>query len=495
MFKLAICSHRGPVAYRRTGAGVQARAAGPGGLVAAVAPAAARLGATWFYAASSEGDREVARRHPAGICEQGMTLRPLDLPGADHRAQYEVISCALLAPLFHYMFSLTYAPAFTRDVHDAWAAYRRINEVFADAVCAPTAHDAVLVEDTQLMLVGAAVRERANSPDVRLAYFHHVPWCDPSYFAILPDPLRQQMLGAMLAYDSVGFHCRRWADAFTACCERFLSGACRDGDGVRWQGRVTDVAVIPAAIDACVVRASSASADAGMWRERFGLLTGDDRSLFVRVERADPSKNAIRGLRAYELLLERCPDLVATTRLLAVLTPVRGWVPEYRQYLTATKDIAAQINHRFRRDGPVVSLHIAEDAHRPDHARAVAALALADVVVVNPTFDGMNLVAMEAAVAGDASLVLSENTGAHDLLGSAALSVNPFDVDQTTTAMTQALHAPQAHRRDQATRRRAIVEARTPQQWITQRLQRCTPPQRTALPRGRPGNCVGGFDG
>lgn len=329
MFKLAICSHRGPVAYRRTGAGLQARAAGPGGLVAAVAPAAARLGATWFYAASSEGDREVARRHPAGICEQGMTLRPLDLPGADHRAHYEVISCGLLAPLFHYMFSLTYAPVFTRGVYDAWAAYRRINDVFADAVCAVGTH-AVAVEDTQLMLVGAALRARANPPDVRLAYFHHVPWCDPSYFAVLPEALRQQILGGMLAYDSVGFHCRRWADAFTACCERFLSGACRDGDHVRWQGRLIDVAVMPAAIDIGVVRACAASVDAEMWRERFGLLKGDERSLFVRVERADPSKNAIRGLRAYELLLERCPDLVATTQLLAVLTPVRGWVPALR---------------------------------------------------------------------------------------------------------------------------------------------------------------------
>jgi trehalose 6-phosphate synthase len=488
MCKLVICSHRGPVSYRQTGTRLQALAAGPGGLVAAVAPAAAQLGATWLYAASSEGDREVARRHPAGICEQAMTLRPLDLPRGDHRAQYEVISCALLAPLFHYMFSLTYAPAFTRGVHDAWAAYRRINEVFADAVCAAAAHDAVLVEDTQLMLIGAAVRDRANPPDVRLAYFHHVPWCDPSYFAILPEMLRQQILAAMLAYDSVGFHCRRWADAFTACCERFLTGARRDGDHVRWQGHLTDVAVIPAAIDTCAVRACAASADAATWRERFGLLKGDERSLLVRVERADPSKNAIRGLRAFELLLERRPDLAATTRLLAVLTPVREWVAEYRQYLTATKHLAAQINHRFRRHDPVVSLHIAEDAHRPDHARAVAALAVADVVVVNPTFDGLNLVAMEAAVAGDATLVLSENTGAHDLLGSAALSINPFDVGQTTTAMTQALHAPQAQRRDQAARRRALVEARTPQQWITQRLQRCTlPPTHTAQGAHRDG--------
>jgi trehalose 6-phosphate synthase len=447
--------------------------AGPGGLVAAVAPAASQLGATWLYAASGDGDREVARRHPDGISQQAMTLRPLDLQQVDHRAHYEVISCALLAPLFHYMFSLTYAPTFTRGVRDAWAAYRRINAVFADAVCACGPHDAVLVEDTQLMLVGAAMHDRPNAHDVRIAYFHHVPWCDPSYFAILPEALRQEMLRAMLAYDSVGFHCRRWADAFTACCERFLPGAHSDSDRVAWQGQVTDVVVIPAAIDVGVVRASAASSDAAMWSERFRCLQGD-RSLFVRVERADPSKNAIRGLQAYELLLERRPELAATTRLLAILTPVREWVKEYRDYLAATQKLAAEINHRFSRDGVVVVLDIAEDPHRPDHARAIAALSLADVLVVNPTFDGLNLVAMEGAVVGDAALVLSENTGAHDLLGSDAHSVNPFDVDQTATEMNLALdERSHAQRQRDAARRRALVEARTPQQWINHRLKRC----------------------
>jgi trehalose 6-phosphate synthase len=482
MLKLAICSHRGPITYRRTSAGVHALPAGPGGLVTAVAAAASRLGATWLYAASSDGDREIARSHPDGIAQEGMALRLLDLPGPEHRAHYEVISSALLAPLFHYVFSLTYAPAFTRDVRTAWAAYRCINEIFGEAVRMLPVQDAVLVEDTQLMLVGAAVRDRPNAPDVPLAYFHHVPWCEPSYFGILPEPLRHEILVAMLAYDSCGFHCQRWADAFMACCERFLPGARRDGDRVEWHGRSTHVAVIPAAIDSYAVRASVASSDAAAWRNRFEVLKGD-RRLFVRVERADPSKNAVRGLRAYELLLERRPDLVTTTRLLAVVTPVRGWVNEYREYFAATQQVAAEINDRFRDDGEVVSLAVAKDAHRPDHARAVAALAVADIHVVNPTFDGLNLVAMEGAVAGDAALVLSENAGAHDLLKSAALSVNPFDIEQTADAMELAVEWSEPHRRREAARLRALVEARTPEQWITQRVDRCGRPPTHCLTR------------
>ena len=401
-----------------------------------------------------------------------MTLRLLDLPRSEHQAHYRVISSSLLAPLFHYVFSLPYAPVFTEQVRSAWGAYRRINEIFGEAVCALPPQDAVLVEDTQLMLVGATVRDRISANDVPLAYFHHVPWCEPAYFGILPEPLRRDILDAMLAYDSCGFHCQRWADAFAACCERFLPGARRSGDRVEWQGRSTHIAVIPAAIDSRAVRASAASPDAAAWRSQFELLK-DDRRLFVRVERADPSKNAVRGLRAYELLMERRPDLVTSTRLLAVLTPVRGWVTEYREYFANTQQLAREINDRFGREGEVVSLAIAEDAHRPDHARAMAALAVADVHVVNPTFDGLNLVSMEGAIAGDAALVLSENAGAHDLLESAALSINPFDIEQTADAMERAIEWSTVHRQREATRLRALVEARTPEQWINQRVNDC----------------------
>ena len=445
---------------------------GPGGLVAAVAPAAAHLGATWLYAAASDADHEVARSRREGVERGGMTLRLLSLPPEEHRRHYEVISSGLLAPLFHYVFSLTYAPAFTASIRDAWRSYRRVNELFGGAICALAPHDAILVEDAPLMLAGAAVRARADAPDAPLAYFHHVPWCEPAYFGILPAALRVEILASVLAYDSVGFHCRRWADAFAACCERFLPGVQRCGDRVEWRGRSTDLAVAPAAIDSLAVRAAAASPDAARWRERF-LTLKEDRCLVVRVERADPSKNALRGLQAYELLLERRPELATGTRLLAVATPVRGWVEEYRHYLAATRALVDRINERFGAAGPVVSLELAHDARQPDHSRAVAALGVADVHVVNPTFDGLNLVAMEGAVAGDAALILSENAGVHELLGPAAISVNPFDVEQTAAAIERAISEPTADRRAAAALLRERVEARTPHDWMAERVARC----------------------
>lgn len=476
MLKLVICSHRGPVRYASADAGLRALASGPGGLVTAVAAAARCFDSTWLYAASTEGDREIARRYPRGIVVSGLKLKILDLPEREHRSHYEQISSALLAPLFHYMFSLTYAPMFTGADLGAWQGYQRVNDIFGESAASLRGHDAVLVEDAQLMLLGSALRSQRRAPDVPLAYFHHIPWCEPSYFGVLPAWLRTQILQAMLAYDSCAFHCRKWADAFMACCERFLSGAARSGSRIEWRGRSTDVAVLPASIDAQAVREALTCRDAGGWRTEFEKLKRD-RLLIVRVERADPAKNAIRGLRAFEMLLAADPPLRKASRLLAVITPVRGWVSEYRSYFAAIQATADEINARFRDDagGEVVSLSVANDPHEPDRTRALAALAAADVHVVNPTFDGLNLVAMEGAIAGDAALVLSENAGAHELLGHAALSINPFDVEGTADAMRRALGWSGAERFRQAALVRSIVESHTPGQWMAQRVERCAP--------------------
>jgi trehalose 6-phosphate synthase len=472
MLNIAVCSHRGPVSFSRIDSGLQLEKVGPGGLVAAVAPGASRLGATWIYAASSECDREVARTLPHGVEHDGMLLRPLDLPEADHRRHYREISSAVLAPLFHYMFALTYRPAFTRGILDAWRSYTRVNELFAESILRLRSPDAVLVEDSHLMLVARALRAKRSAPDFPLTYFHHVPWCDPTYFGVLPEPMRVEILEGMLMFDSVGFHSTRWAQSFVACCERFLRGARRQGECVEWRQRQTNIAVSPAAIDVAGVLECRDSEHAQEWRERFLALRGDGQ-LIVRVERADPSKNAVRGLLAYERLLERDPSRAATTQMLAVLTPVREWVGEYRNYYANIQLLARRINQRYGGRQNVVHLEIAEDAHRCDHARAVAALAVADVHVVNPTFDGLNLVAIEGAVAGDSALVLSENAGIHESFEAFVQSVNPFDIDETTDALDLTLGSPVSERRLASHHRATLAENSSPVEWMTGRIRRC----------------------
>jgi trehalose 6-phosphate synthase len=459
---ILLCSHRGPVSYR----GDEPVAAGPGGLVSVVAPALETISGKWLFAPSSDDDRRLARSG-ASLRPGSVTLQMLDLPLEAHRDHYATVSTEVLSSLFHYMFELPLEPRLGDDFRRAWAGYRRVNQIYGRAIVEQH-HDygGVLVEDMHLMLAGAEARA-AGAVDAPLSYFHHVPWCAPEAFGAFPSPMRTEILASMLAYDYAGFHCTRWASSFTACCERFLPDVRAHDDGIEWRGRLTRLVIAPAAIDANAIRARASAAPTLDWRARLSEECGD-RRVVVRVERGDPSKNTLRGIEAYELLLERGCTTAADTCLLAVITPVRQWIPLYQRYVAACETAVARVNERF--PGNPVVLSLAPDPFVNDHHRALAALSLADVVVVGSIYDGLNLVAMEAAVTGEAGLVLSENTGAHEYLGPFALSVNPFDTSETADQLERALVEPEADRVRAAAGRRSFVESRGPADWVRSRL-------------------------
>lgn len=463
--ELLVCSHRGPVTYRRAGAGRRVHPVGPGGLVAVMAPALHDAGGTWLFAPSSDEDRAAAAEG-VSLSDGRVTYRPVDLPPDAHDAHYRVVSSALLFPLFHSLLPLAVEPTFTAASRRAWAGYRLVNQRYGEAI-RRHGRGPVLVEDLHLILAAAAAGDGAHRP---VAYFHHVPWCDPGWFGVLPADLRVELLAGMVAFDTVGFHARRWADAFLACCERDLPGADITPDRVRWREREVAVVVAPAAIDPAGLRATAASARTGAWRERLVEATGG-RRLVVRVERADPAKNSVRGIEAWEAVLERRPDLAAEACLLAVLTPVRGWIPAYRDQVDACRAVAHRIDARF--PGSVV-LHLDADP-AGDHHRAVAALSAADVLAVTPLADGLNIVALEGAVVGAPSLVVSEHAGVVPLVAPWATTVNPFDVESTAAAVEGALDEPAGERHRRAAALRRVATARTPPDWVADRLAPVVP--------------------
>lgn len=470
---ILVVSHRGPVSYQGTARGVEPKASGAGGLIAVVGSALERLGGTWMFAPASDEDRELARAGKA--LEYGSAaLRIVDLPREAHRSHYATISSELLSRLFHYLFELPREPTFGDHFRDAWNGYLLVNELYGEAIRAHARGgcDGVLIDDMHLMLAATSIRARGGV-DAPLSYFHHVPWCEPEYFAVLPGAVRTQILAGMLSHDAVGFHCDRWVDAFAACCERFLVGAARAGDRIEWRGRSTSLLVAPAALDAGMIAERARTPRAMEWRSRLAESAGD-RRIVVRVERVDPSKNTLRAIEAYRLLLERTPELVDETCLLGVLTPVRGWIGQYSAYVDACVAAAAAVNRCFAAGGrPVIQFHLEPDARESDHYRALAALALADVLYVSPTIDGLNLVAMEGPVVGESALVLSENAGVHDQLGDYAFSINPFDVAAMRDQLERALDEPGHERRARAAALRRIVAARRPEDWVRSRLAAC----------------------
>lgn len=440
-------------------------------------PVMRRFGGRWMFSSFSPEDREVARSSPGGRERDGFVLQVLDVPEAMHRGHYEVVSVEYLGRLFHYLFELARAPVFDRRFAAAWRDYARVNALYAEAILRAPGEDPVFVEDHHLMLVARDVRRLRPSFARPLLYFHHVPWCAPDYFALLPRPVRTEILSGILAHDGVAFHSRRWARAFLDCCDRFLPGAGVAEDTVEWEGRRVPVIAAPAAVDTTALAGSARSPQADRWAARLNRRAAGRHAL-VRVDRVDLWKNALRGFQAFELLLEQRRELAADVCFLAVLTPTRTWVPEYRRYQQACERAAERINERFGGRGrrAPVSLLLASDPRLPDHHRALGALRIADAVLVNPLFDGLNLVAKEAAVVSerDAVVVLSENAGAYEDLADGALGINPFDVEQTADALGRAVDMPARERRSRAATLKRAVRARTPERWVRDQLRAAT---------------------
>ncbi len=299
---------------------------------------------------------------------------------------------------------------------------------------------------------------RELRPDLRIGHFSHTPWAPPEYFAMLPDDIARQVLRGMLGADRLGFLTRRWADAFTACCERFAGGP---GD--------TRIGVHGLGADADFLRARSHEADVD---ERMAALKeeiGEGRRTIVRVDRTELSKNIVRGLLAYRQLLDDRPEWRERVVHVAFAYPSRQDLAVYRDYTAEVQRLADEINERYGTPGwrPVV-LHV-----KDDFARSLAAYRLADVALVNPIRDGMNLVAKEVPVVSDTgcALVLSREAGAHEELGDDAITVNPYDVVETAGALHEALSMRPEDRTERSKRLAAAATALPPARWFLDQLE------------------------
>lgn len=460
MRDVLVCSHRGPLVYERLEDHVVARR-GDGGLVTALS-ALLREDAdvTWLACALTDVDREVARsRTIAG--GGGVRARLLDIPREVHTRFYDVACVTGLGFLFHGLVDQAHTPTYDAGSRIAWEAYREVNRAYALEAARLAGDRPVLVEDYHLMLVADAFREIAGPAPGPLAYFHHVPWCSPAYLALLPGEMRTEILVKLLAFDTIGFHARMWADRFLACCDAFLPGAhCRE-DAVAWRGRTVPIVVAPAQIDVPHVRAVAAGAGAERWRRQMARRLGGPR-VVARVDRLDLWKNIRRGFLAFErLVLDEGRDDLA---FLALIARSRMHIPVYRRYIAACLREARRVNRRLNPGGRG-PIHVLVAGHS-DHERALAVLSAAEVVLVNSTSDGLNLVAKEsvAAAGGRARLVLSETTGVYEEIGRWTHGVNPFDIEDTASAMSRALRA------TAPPELQAAVDRNSPEDWLSRRL-------------------------
>jgi trehalose 6-phosphate synthase len=473
---LIVASNRGPVSYSHATDGALSAKRGGGGMVSGLTSGlgavAADGGALWLCAALSEADREAARWAERAPAEPGeVPVRMLDIPPGVFDAAYNGVANSVLWFVHHLLFDTPVQPRFDARFRSDWGAYIAYNEAFATALaqeCAPGTR--VLIQDYHLSLAPRLLRDRY--PAARIAHFEHTPWAPPEYYQLLPDDVAVAILDGMLGADHAGFLAERWADAFLDCCETVLGAEVtrvRPGAGsVRYRNRVTEVAVHPLGVDAEELRARGREEDvrgnAIALRE---IARG--RQLIVRVDRTELSKNIVRGLDAYRELLATRPQWRGRVTHLAFAYPSRSGLAEYQAYTARMHELAAQINAEFGTpDWEPLILEV-----KDDYPRSLAACGVADVLLVNPIRDGMNLVAEEGPILSErgCALVLSREAGAAALVGEAALLVNPYDVSATANALHAGLIMPAAERQRRSATIAGAAAARAPRRWLAEQVE------------------------
>lgn len=464
---LVIASNRGPVGFVREPDGTIAERRGVGGLVTAVGDAVrGRDDTTWIAAPITDVDRELIGA-PAPLALPGggtVNVRFAPIEPELYDAYYNEFSNRILWFLHHHLWNVARPPEFGPADVEKWESYREVNRRFAGAIVEASAEGAcALPQDYHLSLVPGLVR--AARADLRMAMFWHIPFCAPEQLAVIGEwarPLLEGMLGA----DVLGFHTEWWAANFAACCAAVL-GAQTSERSVAYAGRTTHLGVYPIGVDVPGLRTASERDAVARARDDIERIVGD-RLLLLRVDRTELSKNILRGLVSYGAMLSRRPDLHERVTHVVLLTPSRGDVPEYQEYTRACVIRAETINKRFAtRTWQPVHLEIDDD-----FSRTLAAYKRYDVLLVNPVYDGMNLVAREGPVLNERNgvLVLSANAGAAAELGDAALIVNPYDARDTAAAIERALDMDPSERAKRAAALRERAPGLSPRAWLDRQI-------------------------
>jgi trehalose 6-phosphate synthase len=487
--RVLVASNRGPVTYQFAADGTLAATRGGGGMIGGVSSGLAAVGpeatVTWICAPLSDADRMLAGQDPQALDPDGIPVRMLDIPEDTFHRAYNNVANSALWFVHHMLFDTPNQPQFGYQFGRDWEAYLAYNEAFADAladealagISAPASDGVrVLIQDYHLSLAPRLLRERLDRlPSASIGHFSHTPWAPPDYYRLLPRQVSRAVLDGMLGADRVGFHAGRWAAAFLDCCEVILGAEVHRGDAggagpagrVRYRGRLTEVEVHPLGVDAPALRTRALADDVQAHVASLSRAAGR-RKLIVRVDRTELSKNIVRGLAAYRELLATRPEWHGRVVHLAFAYPSRSAIPEYRAYTDHVRRVAHEIVEEFRTpDWNPLVLEV-----RDDYPRSLAACALADVLLVNPIRDGMNLVAQEGPVLSErgCAVVLSREAGAAATLGGDALLVNPYDVSETAAALHQALAMPDAERRRRSAALAATAAASPPARWLGDQL-------------------------
>ncbi|NGM71522.1 trehalose-6-phosphate synthase [Natronolimnobius sp. AArcel1] len=437
-----------------------------GGLTAGLDPVVQEVNGTWIAWGDGDADFTVADENncvsvPPG--EDAYTLRRIDLSEEAVESYYYGFSNRVLWPLCHGFTDLICHRSNDFD----W--YQTVNERFADAVADHASEDSVVwVQDYHFALAPRLIQDDDSVPEsTTIAQFWHIPWPTPS--ALQRCPAAGHLLEGVLGNDLLGFHVEWYADRFLECVEQFLPAADvnRTQRTVSYDGHTTRIVATPMGVNASAYDQDARAVDAAQISTLLGdECNPDDVVLGLGVDRLDYTKGIPERFAALERFFERNPDWRGEFTFVQKSTPSRTNIPAYQHHGELVRGEAKRINHRFGTDEwqPIIYT----EAYL-EHETLCGLYRHADVMVVNPLIDGMNLVAQEfvaSNVDATGTLVLSERAGAHDRLGSHAVSIDPTDVTDIATGIEEALAMPIRERQRRMTTLRNRVFDGNLERWM-----------------------------
>lgn len=460
--KLIVVSNREPYLHERVAEGIRmVRPAS--GMAAALSPIVRAAGGTWVAHGAGSADRLVVdERSRIALPPEDpkFVLRRVWLTRQEEKGYYYGLANTALWPLCHSVYK---RPMFSRS---DWETYVGVNRKFAEIVLEEAGDDSavVFVQDYHLGLLPRFVK--SARPDIKVVHFWHIPWPNPEAFRIFP--WGEELLDGLLGNDILGFHIQYHCNNFLETVERSVEAKV-DYEHFRIfrGGRPTYVRPFPISVNFDQIGRDVGSPTVEKRRDGFMKELGDidGLTLYVGADRIDYTKGILERLRAFDILLQRHPELTGKVALVQLAAPSRTHVEAYRKLNDAMDDLVDEINWRHQTEDwtPVRFLR----AHH-DYYAVLAAYRMAHVVLVTSLHDGMNLVAKEFLAArtdGDGILMLSQYTGAAREFGEAPLLVNPYDLDRMADTMHQAYGMPEEERRQRMERMRAQVEKNNVFDW------------------------------
>lgn len=489
--RLILASNRGPFEYHLDEEGKLCPRRGAGGVVSALSSLSRYIELDWVASAMKEGDRRAAEqaqegRFKAPTDDGNLYLRFVVCPRSTYHKYYSVLCNPLLWFLQHYMWNCSRTPNIDSTVYDAWEnGYVVVNQAFARAVVAEAAGSdrppIVILNDYHLYLTAGYIRQQM--PEILIQHFIHIPWPTPIYWQLLPRFMRQAIISSLCSADIVGLQTRRDVQSFLSCCQEFIDRAVvdRGQQTVSIDGRVTRVRAYPISVDVAGLKEIVASGRLAKYEEKLSPLCGEQT--IVRVDRVEPSKNIIRGFKAFATLLERYPRFVGRIKFLAFMVPSRTHLRPYQRYTQDAIALIEEINNKYGND----QWHPIDYFYENNFLQALAGMRGYDVLLVNSVIDGMNLIAKEGPTINerDGVLILSETVGAYEQLGEYALVVAPADIEGTVQALYRALTMPADEKRRRALALKESIKREDLSHWLCRLLEDVIdlvkPPAETAI--------------